>query len=643
MTKYIFSVFIRHIARGIAITVISLAAMAMNSAPTESVKGRKPIATDVTLSLPVQPITGDTLRVSARFSDPDGDTESGSLIMWYHDDGSVISDATGKEYEIRPEDAGKRIQAGYTPATSPEITDPYLGDEVKSVLTSVITARPDAVNSMFSTDKPTLTANGTDSAVLTIALKDSTGNPVEGITDRLSLEHHATAGQDTVALVKNGMENGVYTFSVTGTKTGTIQFTPQIDGKTLATTPATLDLTLIPDGPVQANSSLRVDKTSYTAGDSISVTAELRDANDNPFTGVEARKVMGFAQSTPDALTWTDNGDGIWSATVVAQTAGTGYFRSLKFTDWATPLRSDTYSIVAGMPVTDKSSLTTDNNFYYSGSVMSATVTLRDAWNNPVTGATGLLGGNDILIFDNITPQTYTAVEQAGGSYLLQNLAIAGSEGQGLHGRLKLKSWASSVQSNSYEILTKSRVVYNNAPSTAVDGGQFTIRLSRSYALYNWLTDSRLSLIESQADNGAVRVSYNKNTINDPDARNSTFTVIATPKDPRDPPVTIRWRAKYVIFDFQGLGKGVTTKFKTASKDTCVNNGFRNVQLSDLQQVKQDWGSNPAGWTGGAVDGVWHHIDVHWIDTYPPYYNFNTGTSQDAGYLYQYYLACVVD
>ncbi|HGY4723566.1 TPA: hypothetical protein ACNV1G_004825 [Citrobacter amalonaticus] len=81
----------------LALMTVSLpAAGAPVSAQTPVVKGHVPTVSGVGITGPVTPLAGDTLHLGATFSDPDGDAESGSLLQWYHSDGTAIAGATGQ-------------------------------------------------------------------------------------------------------------------------------------------------------------------------------------------------------------------------------------------------------------------------------------------------------------------------------------------------------------------------------------------------------------------------------------------------------------------------------------------------------------------------------------------------------------------
>lgn len=616
----------RLIVLGIAIMAVSVPAMAKDSEPTVSlyVRGRAPVATDVTLTGPDKPVTGDTLHVSAKFSDPDGDPESGSKINWYHGDGSVIAGATGKEYEIQAADSGKKIQAGYIPATDPAITDPYEGSEVKSALTDVITGKPDAAKSTFMMSRTSVRVTGTERAVLSLTLQDSAGNPVKGIEDRLSLEHHATEGDDTVALVKNNEVNGVYSFIVTGTKTGKVQFTPQMDLKALGTTPATLTLALIPGMPDQDKSTLSVDKKSYTAGDDVTVTATLHDANGNNFTGPESKSIMSGAELysksgttliyRPEA-TWMDNGNGTWTAKYTADVAGS-YHAMLKLPDWTKFVESHTYSILAGLPVTENSSLTTDNNSYYAGNNISMIVTLRDKYNNPAKAA----GVVWTVSANNSIGNPVKWIDKADNVYLCQDCVKANYSGKGLHAYLDiaLPSWKNSLtSSNSFDIIPASEIAFNNAKETGIIKASFTLRASRDESYYTWSTNRPLniSLQASRHEIGSMLVTY----IQDQTAY-SEYEVVATPRDPRDKPVIFKWNLKKYFFTD---GRRV----HATSRDCHGLYLLANTVKGDLEDLRRDWGPDVAGHVNvtGPADEDFQYWYYYTSGAKEAIYDFRTG------------------
>ncbi|SUD99000.1 Uncharacterised protein [Providencia rettgeri] len=77
---------------------------------------------------------------------------------------------------------------------------------------------------------------------------------------------------------------------------------------------------------MQVNSSVTVDNSTYTAGSDITVTVTLKDAEGNAVSGQASaltQDTVTVPNATPKASgNWVDNGDGTYTKTYVANTAG---------------------------------------------------------------------------------------------------------------------------------------------------------------------------------------------------------------------------------------------------------------------------------------------------------------------------------
>lgn len=274
---------------------------------TPPVKGHAPTIDGVAIAMPIgRPMVGDTLQSygSPLFNDPDNDPEFGSLLQWYRE-GSPTPIASGGQYTLVDADIGKNIEFGYTPATDPLSTDPYLGREVRAPATPSIVGRP-LVSSTFNSDKMTLTANNSDSAKLTLSLIDNATRPVSGISPRLAFSYSVNSGVTSGALQisqpsETSEGSGVYTATVSGTSVGQITVTPTLDGTTLPTTPAMLQLTL--------TAPLTI----------LSATTEK-----NPHTFLTNFPTTGFAGAT-FKLNLSDNAPTAYQWAVDGQNDGTSY------------------------------------------------------------------------------------------------------------------------------------------------------------------------------------------------------------------------------------------------------------------------------------------------------------------------------
>ncbi|EEF4509070.1 hypothetical protein FWL67_19210 [Salmonella enterica] len=366
----------------------------------QTVIGHSPVATGVTVT--GTPQAGSVLSGHYTFSDPDGDDESGSLMQWYAsgDGGTTVTPLSGngassQNYTLQDADTGKQILFGVTPKTDPAITDPSDGPEVRSALTSVIVhATPDATLSTFTQDRAMIAATGTDEAILTLTLKRGDGNPVTGLASLLSLAHTATDGVDTVSLTTEDKGAGVYNFVVTGTAPGTVQFTPQLDGVPLVTTPANLSVVLTGDSSTAqiAASDLTVTTDNAVADDSATnqVRAVVTDAAGRPVSGV----AVSFTTVTPAHITVSTGVTdihGVATASLASPQAGPVAVTA-KINSTGSE-QTVTVNFIAGAPVTGDSTLTAGTasiiaNNGGTGGTSLLTLTLKDAKGNPVTGLT---------------------------------------------------------------------------------------------------------------------------------------------------------------------------------------------------------------------------------------------------------------
>ncbi|MBF4114327.1 invasin domain 3-containing protein, partial [Enterobacter cloacae] len=77
----------------------------------------------------------------------------------------------------------------------------------------------------------------------------------------------------------------------------------------------------------------------YAAGADMTVTVTLKDAQDNAVTGASSSlttETVTVANATQKSgSSWRDNGDGTYTATYTATTAGTGLKATLRLSGWS--------------------------------------------------------------------------------------------------------------------------------------------------------------------------------------------------------------------------------------------------------------------------------------------------------------------
>lgn len=308
---------------------------------------------------------------------------------------------------------------------------------------SIKSAAPVQANSLISVDKSAYTAG--DEIKLTVTLKDASNASVTGAAAALSAVIVPNAALKSGGWTDNN--DGTYTAVYTANTTGTdLKATLQLSSWNGPVSSAGYTITV--GSPLQANSLIAVDNTTYTAGSDIKVTVTLKDSGNNAVTGAAAAiSDVRVPNATMKTGSWTDHNDGTYTAVYSAIAAGTGLKATLKLDSWSTAISSAEYTITASTPVLSNSLIAVDNTTYIAGRDVKVTVTLRDSGNNPVTGAAASITG---------VPVPNTLVKSGGwtdnndGTYTGEY--IANTAGTGLKATLQLSSWSGAVSSSAYNI-----------------------------------------------------------------------------------------------------------------------------------------------------------------------------------------------
>ncbi|MDM5129540.1 Ig-like domain-containing protein [Aeromonas piscicola] len=395
------------------------------SANTLSVQGRASVASGVTLTGPAMPLVGDTLQGTYTFNDLDTDEEQGSVLRWLNN--SDIELARGERYLLTDAERGKQLRFAVTPATNPAVTDPHEGIEVSSSLSAVVQGRPDPAKSTFSVDKSTIVADGVDNAVLTLTLKDDNQTAVTGISDRVVLGY---SGMDTdvISLTENDRGNGIYEYILTGTKSGVVTLTPQLDGAPLTTLPQSLQVTLTAN-PATAKVAQLVTTTDNQPADNISadlMTATVHDVEGNPMQGATVVWSHGSTTATLGAATSVTDSNGLatmtlnntWAETVVVTARAEANSADLGMTSDAN---------FALYPVLDTLAVGTNDQPANNKALNTIVATFKDLKglvlaNVPITVQFSANKGT--VTFDNESPWTTTTNDAGEVIVSLRNNAV---------------------------------------------------------------------------------------------------------------------------------------------------------------------------------------------------------------------------
>ncbi|MHA2715685.1 invasin domain 3-containing protein [Vibrio owensii] len=188
-----------------------------------------------------------------------------------------------------------------------------LANDVELTFNAVI----DLSQSTLQADITTIAADGNSTAQLTVTLKDYAGNAF--VPSSNSPELSITAGSaDKTELVNAG--DGVYTSSVSASVAGEVTVTATYDSGTIGTS----NLTFEAVAPSASQSTITSDISTFGVGGAHSavITVALKKADGSAYTQSYGELVLspqgtGLSYGTP-----VDNGDGTYTVSVTADTAG---------------------------------------------------------------------------------------------------------------------------------------------------------------------------------------------------------------------------------------------------------------------------------------------------------------------------------
>ncbi|GAA0341638.1 hypothetical protein GCM10009131_21200 [Morganella psychrotolerans] len=283
---------------------------------------------------------------------------------------------------------------------------------------AAVSVRLTADDGNLSGDKSSLTAvpdsilaDGTEISALTLTLKDVNGNLVKGQTVAFS-----TVLADTTFSTVTDNQDGTYTATLKGTKSGEAALKVTVNGADLAV--AAVSVTLNGDGGnlSKDKSSLKAVPDTIVADDTetSALTLTLKDVNDNPVTGQAVLFSTTLADTTFSTV--TDNQDGTYTATLKGTKAGEAALKvTVNGTELAVAATSVTLTADEGNLSGEKSALTAvpDSILADNTETSTLTLTLKDVNDNLVSGQTVLFStALADVTFSTVTDNqngTYTA------------------------------------------------------------------------------------------------------------------------------------------------------------------------------------------------------------------------------------------
>jgi hypothetical protein len=244
--------------------------------------------------------------------------------------------------------------------TVPDVTSNLISITLRFI-TMTLTVQPD-----------TLTANGTDTATVTVTLLDENNQPIAGETIQFAATEGSVSPDETTT-----DENGTCTATYTaGTHAGVVTITATAPNKGVS---ETAQATLTP-GPVDPDrSTLEVSPDEVSADDpTTTVTVTALDANDNP---VVDAAVEIFVDDTSVATGNTDE-NGMFETPVTLPTQA-GLKTISAIVEGVTLSQTATVTVLSGQLTSLE--ISPDTALVPIGRTRQFTVSGADAYGNPVT------------------------------------------------------------------------------------------------------------------------------------------------------------------------------------------------------------------------------------------------------------------
>ncbi|EPB3835881.1 inverse autotransporter adhesin EaeX/Air [Escherichia coli] len=380
-------------------------------------------------------------------------------------DGSVADGAMANTLQVKVTDANGNVLAGQTVSvladngatTAPTVTTQPDGTVEISVTSqtagiSTVTASINSSNASrnvtFVADVRTAkiadlvvikdgsVADGAMANTLQVKVTDAFGNALGGQTVSVTAGNGATVAPTVIT-----EPDGTAEISVTSQTAGVSAVTASINSSN-----ASRNVTFVADVRTAKIADLVVIKDGSVADGAMANTLQVKvtDAFGNALGGQTVSVTAGnSATVTP---TVTTQSDGTVEFSVTSQTAGV----SAVTATINNHSLSQNVTFVPGDASQLTSTVETNKSNYTVGETITITVTLRDAFDNLVTGAASQLAANSVLTVDGTEPSETGSWVESGGVYTTTRMAtIAGTD---QHANLQLQTWSDGVTSDRYDI-----------------------------------------------------------------------------------------------------------------------------------------------------------------------------------------------
>ncbi|GGJ14160.1 Ig-like domain-containing protein [Paenibacillus hunanensis] len=274
-----------------------------------------------------------------------------------------------------------------TKAEQVTYTASVAADSVTISATANVTFQPGAISASTSTvtaSKANVVADNTDSATISVTLRDANNNPISAQAVTLN---QGSGGSTITATQGTTDASGVATFAVKSTKAEAVTYTATASGVTITAT-ANVNFQA---GTTNANSStITASKANVIANntDSATITVTLKDINNNAVSNKTVTLSQGSGSSTITPAQGTTNPSGVATFTVKSTKAESVTYTASVTADNVTITPTASVTFQPGAVTAAQSTVSVSKNSVVADGTdsSSVTVTLKDSNNNPISG-----------------------------------------------------------------------------------------------------------------------------------------------------------------------------------------------------------------------------------------------------------------
>ncbi|HID6258424.1 TPA: inverse autotransporter adhesin IatC [Escherichia coli] len=373
------------------------------------------------------------------------------------------------------------------------------GSSKQSESYSIHSGAPVQANSAIRTDKSAYIAG--EPLTVTITLRDEFGNPALGLTSEVIesyIDSSAVGGATPDSMRWVEQNNGEYTIVWTAWVADE-NLVASLKLKTWATEIKSSLYGIQPGAAAKTQSTIVADKTIYIAGDSITVTVVLKDAQGNFITdGVVQLNEENVQVRNADPIqgnNWVYNGNGQYQRQYMAHFAEANLNAQLKMAGWSDANYSNNYTIKPGEVSPLGSQLRIREVLVVEGADLPVSALLVDDFGNPVDNGLDLL--DDAVYLQNVEKKEGEKWRYVGDG-IYERTYMAYQEGENLTSFMEIKGWRIYGQPSytilpfvEVELLSVNGVKFratDGFPETGFDGAKFTLLLTHNMKNtdYNW-------------------------------------------------------------------------------------------------------------------------------------------------------------